>query len=352
MPIRMPIDGSDGLIGRIDGGLARLTSAEFRVRRPAQTVRLDGRRLGGVQRIGVICNARAHRNLTREFSPFTSASGIDFAAPRTQEELHAVLARFASRGIDALLIDGGDGTIRDVITAAAQHFGDAMPDIAVVPAGKTNALAIDLGVPTNWTIKAAIEAIHGPSRTQRSPVEIRRVDGREPMRVGFLFGAGAFVRATALAQETHRIGAFNGLAVGLSLAGGIAQTLFGGRDNVWRRGDPIRVELDDGRSVERPFYLLLASTLERLPLGLKPFGRPRPGMKLLGVDAPPKALFVSAPILVSGSEAGWLARAGYHRLDANRVGLTLDTGFVLDGETYAGGELIVAQGRALNFVVP
>ena len=59
------------------------------------------------------------------------------------------------------------------------------------------------------------------------PVEILRGDDRRPAARGFLLGMGGFVRATELAQSTHRVGAFNGVAVALSLGWSMAQTLFG-----------------------------------------------------------------------------------------------------------------------------
>lgn len=317
-------------------------------------------RLGADARVGIISNARAHRNRDRaEVLPMPSGR-VERATPRTPEELVETLARFAARGIDVLVIDGGDGTIRDVITAAAPLFRRGMPAVAVVPSGKTNALATDLGIPDGWTLVDAMAAIDARRTRSRSPVTVRRIEAGagagagagEGDLHGFLFGSGAFVHATVLAQGTHRMGAFNGLAVGLSLAASVAQTIFGGRDNRWRRGDTVRIGLPDGREVERRFYLLLGSTLERLPLGLKPFGRPRAGLKLLGIDGPPDRLLTTVPALLAGSEAEWIKRRGYHRACVESVTLRLDGDFIMDGEIYPGGELVVARGAPIDFVVP
>ena len=59
-----------------------------------------------------------------------------------------------------------------------------------------------------------------------------RRDGRT-LR-GFLFGTGAFVSATALAQRTHRVGAFHGVAVTLALGWAVLQTIFGRATSQWR----------------------------------------------------------------------------------------------------------------------
>ncbi len=306
----------------------------------------------GALRIGIICNPRAHRNHGAEYAAgIPGADSVLIAAPRTTDDLVATLTGFADRGIDLLVIDGGDGTVRDVLTAAGQLWRRSWPAIVVIPSGKTNALAIDLGIPTGWSLTDALTAIgHGRTVTRR-PIEIGRNDKALPLR-GFLFGTGAFVKATALAQHTHKAGAFNGIAVGLALGWAVMLTMFGGKQNEWRAGDRMDVRLPGGAVESDPLYLLLASTLKRMPVGLKPFGRTRDGLKLLTIDAPPRWLPVTAPALLSGSEARWLDRAGFHNRDTASFDVAPEDGFILDGELFEGGALSVRQGPVLSFVVP
>src|SRR3546814_14166017 len=87
-----------------------------------------------------------------------------------------------------------------------------MPRRAILPSGKTNALALDLGVPLDWAVADVVEAAVRGQFVRRAPIEIYRDGADQPDVRGFLFGAGAFVRATKVAQRTHRFGAFNGLA--------------------------------------------------------------------------------------------------------------------------------------------
>lgn len=301
-------------------------------------------------RIGVVHNVRARHNIDRPVIGFIDRT--EFAAPRSPQELDDVLAGFASRGVNALVIDGGDGTVRDVMSKAGRHFEGTFPRVAIVPSGKTNALAHDLGVPRHWTAHDAVQAIHDGVVEERAPIEIRRDQTIVPDLRGFIFGAGAFVRATALAQRTHRVGAFNGLAVGLSIAGAVGQTILGGANNSWRQGEPMRVALADGTVVDRNQYLLFGSTLERLPLGIKPLGEPRPGLKLLRIDASPRWMVAAAPAVLRGSAAPWLRDAGYHIEDSARIDLHLGGDFILDGETFQGGALSLRQGEPIRFVVP
>lgn len=304
------------------------------------------------KRIGIIFNHRAHQNALEGTPPDVMGTGLNLASPRTLEELDAAMARFAQARISTLVVDGGDGTIRNVLTVAARHFGDNMPEVAIIPSGKTNALAIDLGVPSGTTLSAVLEMVRAGRTRSRSPIEIVRSGDVHTSLRGFLFGAGGFVEATTLAQTTHRMGAFRGLAVGMAIAAAVLQTIFAGRNNPWRRGKWMQLELDDGQRIDRPLYLLLGSTLERLPLGLKPFGRVRPGLKLLRVDAPPSKMLLSAPAILAGSEALWLDRRGYRQSDVQSVRISLDTDFILDGERYPGGDFILRQGKPIDFIVP
>ena len=308
-------------------------------------------RLRAPLRAGVIVNTRSHRN-RGEPARTAGSDHVLTAHPESTADLDAILAGFAARGVELLVVDGGDGTVRDVLTRAAEHFPAGLPRLAVVPSGKTNALALDLGAPRGWTLEAALEAAETGRVRRRAPLEIWRAGAMSPEMKGFLFGTGAFVRSTQAAQRAHGVGLVDALAVGVTLAGGVAKTLFGGARDGWRAGDPTRLALDGGPAADGSRFLVMASTLERLPLGLQPFGPPRAGVKVLDVDAPPQRLLSALPVLLAGRDAPWLPAAGYRRADAETLTLSLDGDFVLDGEIYPGGELTVRRGEPLEFVAP
>lgn len=300
-------------------------------------------------RVGIIGNPRSRRNRNVSFLRRTEGEVLTHA-PSSQEELAETLADLAARSVELLVIDGGDGTVRDVLTAAPKAFGAELPPIAVIPSGKTNALAIDLGVPASWTVRDARAALAAGRTVTRAPIEIGREDGT--VLRGFLFGAGGFVRATELAQRTHAIGAFGGIAVGLSILGALAQTAFGTSGNPWRAGTRIQMmDLQDGTTREDDLYVLFGSTLRRLPLGVRPLGANADGLNLLAVEAPPRLLPLAAPAILAGQEGGWLERAGYHhRHDVPAFRLRLDGGFVLDGEAYPAEVVTIRTGMPIRFV--
>jgi diacylglycerol kinase family enzyme len=300
-------------------------------------------------KVAVLFNQRAHRN--KRAADRAVSSQISMAAPYSKSELDRTLAAFAHEQIDTLIIAGGDGTIRDVLSRSNRHFGETLPRLVIVPSGKTNALASDLGISTRWTVPETLAALHRWRTVRRRPIEIRYDGETQVRRRGFVFGTGLFVRTTALAQSVHRVGAVDGLGVSLAIAGAAMRALFGTDSNEWRRGEAMTLAYD-GHVVERDVFMLLCSTLERMPLGLRPFGPIRSGLKVLTVDAPPRGVALAAPAIAFGSQRKWLRDFGYHHLDTDSFRLRTEGGFVLDGERYPGGDLIISKGAPIDFLVP
>lgn len=326
--------------------LSRLTPQGQEPVRAKRAVRIDD----GQLHAGVICNPRSHRNRKAEIAHRVPAPDVVLAAPRTHGELAATLTEFAARGIGLLVIDGGDGTVRDVLTAAADAFGDDMPQVAILPTGKTNALALDLGVPAGWSLDAALAAAQTGGIRKRAPVIVGRPDGLDLH--GFLLGVGVFVRSTELAQRTHKAGAFDGFAVALAVVWTVLKTLFGGASGEWRRGEPMRIVTDGETLVDGPTFIGLVSTLETLPLGIKPLGPTRPGMKAIVAAAPPRRLLTAIIKALAGRRGDWFERRGYYHRDVTSAAWDVPGGFILDGELYTGGAITLSEGPPLQFVVP
>ncbi len=305
-------------------------------------------------RVAVISNPRSYRNKRR---PLTVPSGVLVESPRTRHELRRTLASFKHDGIELVIVAGGDGTVRDVLTCGTDVWGDSPPVIGVLPCGKTNALAIDLGVPDDWDISQMVAAWKARSFVERPPIEIERVNEGRPV-LGYLFGAGVFVDATDLAQTTHRFGAVNNLAVALSIFGAVASTIMGGNNSAWRQGKAMAIrygedaQLSDGTAAnsEGQRFIVLASTMERLPLGLKIFGERRPGMKTLVVDAPPRRFMRVFTRVLRGMTWKTMADEGVHRVDTGEMRIDLEGGFILDGERFPAGDYLLRKGAPVTFV--
>ena len=316
------------------------------------------RKVRAVPLVGIIRNPRSHRN-KGQAAELADCSNILTETPATRAALVDTLAEFHRRGIDYLAVDGGDGTVRDVLTCGAAIFGDNWPDLIVLPKGKTNALAVDLGLPANWTLQEALEAASRGRGITRHPIRVTPASGEACVQ-GFILGAGVFTLATKTGQEAHRWGAFNSLAVGLTVLWSII-CAFGPKGNRWRGLTPMRLrmprggkELSHSRHGQRgERFLLVAASFEKFPAGVRPFGpNPGPGMKVLVLDAPVRWMLALMPMFLAGSMARVFERGGVHRFVAEEVEADLGGSFILDGEEFPGGRYRLESGPLLNFIVP
>jgi hypothetical protein len=304
-------------------------------------------------RIGVITNVRSYRNRREGRNPLdVPDANVIRLAPASREALSQAIALFAQEHVDLIVVDGGDGTVRDVLSAAHEAYRGRLPRFAILRSGKTNALAMDLNVPWRWSLQDILDGHLADRVETRSPVHVRWIKGAHPDRFGFIFGLGAYVRATMLAQKVHKRGWFNSFAVAMTLAWAVMQTFLGGPRSPWKRGDTIRMSRDSADFISENIYLTLGSTLRKMPLGLRPFGPPRDGLKFLAIKAPPKWLLWFLPSLLRGTNSAALEQNGYIRRDVDRVFLSVRKSFILDGERYPGGNLSISRGAPVEFVVP
>jgi diacylglycerol kinase (ATP) len=307
--------------------------------------------------VGVLFNPRSHRNATVR-DAIAALPGVHVAAPARRADLRPALEDFRAKGVACIAISGGDGTVRDVLTAGLPLFGEDWPALAVIPAGKTNALNVDLGAPKDWTVAGVIEALAEGRRVVRRPLIVRDLEGGGEL-AGFVFGGGVFTAAISAGQDAHKLGAFDSLAVGATTAWVLIQALLGTDRNIWRRGVEMTIRTGEDRlplprtrwgdPARRMF--VLAATLERFPFGAKPFGA-REGMKLVVVDHPRRRVLATIPAAAAGWDGDWLRANGVHRCATERIEIELADRFILDGEAFPAGRYEIVPGPALSFVVP
>lgn len=308
--------------------------------------------------VGVIRNPRSHRNkgLVPELS---DSPNVLTRTPRTRRALAQDLADFAAAGVGLLVVDGGDGTVRDVLTCGALTFGNSWPHMAVLPKGKTNALAVDLGLPSGWGLQDALTALDAGNTIVKRPLIVSAADGRPGAQVmGFILGAGIFRTATNAGQVAHKFGAFDSVAVGVTAIAGIIQAMFGIGSGPWRRTTPMELSLGEER-VPVPHsafgtpgrrYVVLMSTLGHFPLGIRPFGREPQDINYLLVDEPLRRIVAMTPMILAGRGGENLDRLGVHKGHAQSMVLSVGDAFILDGEAFPEGEYSIALGPPLRFV--
>ena len=325
---------------------------------------LPSRRLAdipGLPVTGVLHNPRSHRN--RGHAP----RDLDYPVirveqPQRRRDLKAAMQRFVDSGVELLVINGGDGTVRDALTGGNMVFGDKWPALAVLPRGKTNALTIDLDMPGQWTLEEAILAHKHGGRVVRRPLVVEPLDNVDDplVRLGFILGAGAFVAAIDSGQGAHRLGAFQNVAVAATAGWGVLQILFGGDANPWRRGAEMDVRLGargepmahSGFGERSHRSALVATTVKRFPAGLDPFSELPGPIRVFALDRFRRRFALQLPAILKGWRPNDMEAQGLHRLSTEELLLELDEGFILDGERFAPGRYRVTTGPELTFVVP
>lgn len=291
------------------------------------------------------------RNPLSRFNAGTARPPLPFPAaePRGREELRHVLADFRASGSGVVVVDGGDGTVREVLTALVDL--DWFPRLAILPTGKTNVIARDVGLAHRRHPVLARLSADGV-QVQRRP--LLRLDHASGTSYGMFLGTAGFRTAWETANThlfTH--GLTNAAAVVAALALTLGQTV--GNGPLWA-GETMSVRIDQSEAVAGHHFLLLATTLNRLMLGLWPFwGEGEAGLRVLDIAAPPRRLAAALPRLARGRPAPWMEAAGYHSVRAQRVELRVSGPVILDGEPFSPGPdglLVLSQGPEMEFIRP
>ncbi len=308
--------------------------------------------------VGLIRNQHSHRN-GGSVPVELDMPNVLVASPTKRSELFEILAEFAEKRVDYIAVDGGDGTVRDVLTCGASAFGDTWPAIIVLPSGKTNALAHDLAIPDDWTLADALEAAKRDSLIMRRPIVVAQRDNTRAQVRGFVLGAGAYSSAITLGQQAHSYGAFDALAVGMTAVWSGLQAFFGGENNPWRRG--VRMRLRDEAGNDLPHvggapaserYLVFASTLRNFPAGMNPFRGMNDAMHLAVFDNSRRRLLLALPKIFGGTTGPKHRELGYHTHGMTSFQWDIADSFILDGEAFPPGSYTVSAGPRICFVVP
>lgn len=311
------------------------------------------------RRIGLLVNPGSHANRggrNRLDAVLARHPEIAATAP-TADALMDTLRSFARAGIDLVVVSGGDGTLRDVLSALPHAYGGALPDLAILAAGNTNLAARALGSPGHGS--HALErllsaAARGRLRRSRCPVLEVSWPGdpeRLPVR-GLFFGAAGFTEGKRLADRAvHERGFHRGLAVGLAVAATVLRALAG--SGTLLRGMPMQVGVDGGNPAPGPRFMVLATTLDRLMLGLWPFWGDGDGpLRWLDVTAPPQRLAVALPAILLRRPRRWMTQAGYRSGQSSHMRVRLARPFMLDGEAFDPGSdgILLSVPESVTFV--
>ncbi|MGB0683862.1 MAG: diacylglycerol/lipid kinase family protein [Magnetovibrionaceae bacterium] len=116
------------------------------------------------RRIAIIRNPVAGNRSATGFKAILDALEAEGCAVEVRETTRPngaqeMAAAISARDFDLVAAAGGDGTINEV----ADGLGDQAPPLAIIPAGTTNVLALEVGIPKDPSVIARIMT-RGPAR--------------------------------------------------------------------------------------------------------------------------------------------------------------------------------------------
>ncbi|HUS52445.1 MAG TPA: diacylglycerol kinase family protein [Thermohalobaculum sp.] len=310
--------------------------------------------------VALIRNPNSTGNLRSASSAATRAgipAEIRLIDGSTLDTLSTDLVAAHATGIDLILIDGGDGTVREVLSRLPEIWGAALPRIGILPHGNTNLIAREVGgLQSADAISQLLRRLEsGPPLPERQRA-ILRLDypaGEHPTLRGFMMGWGAYATGTRIARD--EIAARGSGQATLAVLSTLRRALIGAERAALRRGVAAGISIDGGPVARSERLLGLATTLQQsLVAGLNPFWGAGPGpIRWLDIDAPGHRLVLAAPFLALGKPRRWMSRSGYTSGRAARIELELDTPFIMDGEAFpsaASGPMILSAREEITFI--
>jgi hypothetical protein len=304
-----------------------------------------------VARLGIVNNVRAGRTRARlgEVRDLLRNCGAEVREVEDLPSIRAATRELLAAGVDVLAVNGGDGTAQAVITELQQNRA-ALEDLAILPGGTTNLSAHDLN--GRLDLPSAVDALlaqltrpaAGRRRVARPLLEVQVTASAK--EYGFFLGAGAILAGMRHFRE--HIGARgmrDELAAGLSLLRGLAGVAGGEHEWSQHRTEVTAAAAPSFRGLQN---LVLATTLERLLLGLRPWwGTEHAAVHLTAVAHKPAAFLRVLPAVLRGRRHRLATPAnGYCSANVAELVLQAPEGFALDGQVFTAAPGTTVRVRA------
>ena len=261
-----------------------------------------------------------------------------------------------------LVINGGDGTVQATLTELyhGDHFGVTPPPVAVLPNGKTNLIALDLGaVGDPLQALARIMEIAGedmaPHIVARELIALTHGEiGARPVLGMFLGGAGLADSMLYCRNKIYPLGLPNGLShllTGLAL---LVSMIFGIRAAFLPpKSNPISVSVIKGGVLTGTFAVMIVTTLHKLVLGWKQAqGGTVGALQLMMVEQNAGSL-VGATLASVFGRLGRNPIKGLHIERGDEIRIEGSSSVILDGELFesrAGRPIVLTPTAPVPFL--
>jgi len=261
-----------------------------------------------------------------------------------------------------LVINGGDGTVQAALTELhhGSYFGDDIPPVAVLPNGKTNLIAHDLGAEGDPI--EALERVLQLVRTDMMPHIVSRElislsdGGRGKAAIGmFLGGAGLADVMLFCRHKIYPLGLPNGLSHFLTGIAAVFAITFGLTATFLPPSPtPVKVSVVRHGQIQGRFAFLMVTTLQRLLLrGSTPSVAGRGALQLLIIERRPLTL-IRALFAALFGRLGRRQLTGVHVDRGDEILIEAEqSSVILDGELFEannGRPILLKTTRPVSFL--
>ena len=260
-------------------------------------------------------------------------------------EALSTIARVKPR---VLVINGGDGTVQATLTELyhGDHFLGEVPPVAVLPNGKTNLIALDLGAVGDPL--AALRRILEISRAdldrhvvQRELISLSNGNDAERSVLGmFLGGAGLADTMLYCRNRIYPLGLPNGVSHALTVLAALLSMILNPAKGQYLPPRPkdVRVSFQREGEIQGRFALLMVTTLEKLLLGGQSPDRAAlassGALQLIIVERHPVTLIRALIAAIRGT-LGLRTMSGIHLERGDEIRIEGERPqVILDGETF------------------
>ena len=268
----------------------------------------------------------------------------------TPSDLLPVFKQASDTNIKHLVIEGGDGTVRTVLSTLLNNHNEnrTLPTISILPRGTTNQIARNLGVKKPADLTAIFK---GKFREISMPlIEIRSKDF-DP-RYGFLFSTGALPHVSRFAQDKLNA---KGVGGGTAVVGAVVKAVTSNKASLMPPAKH-RLKGKSGNSNmvfnhKGPALGTIMTTLPTLMMGLDPFwGQEEAPLRVTWAEADSAKLGRTVAGLWAGRKIN-RSIDGYHSHNIDQLSLRTKAPATLDGDflDISGQKLKISASRPLTF---
>jgi len=262
-----------------------------------------------------------------------------------------------------LVINGGDGTVQAALTELYNggHFGDEAPPVAVLPSGKTNLIALDLGARGDplENLERLIELARaddlGRYTVARELIALRRAGEEERPVIGmFMGGAGLAETMLYCRHKIYPLGLPNSVSHGLTFLAYIAQLALKLKASFLPPPPtPTDLDMPARDRISGKFAFLAVTTLDKLLLSNTLGGEGRGPLKVVAIEQSAGSVLRAMLTGITGGYRGKKMR-GVHFEEVDEITIHGESShLILDGETFRterGSPIHLRPALPLSFV--